>query len=238
MPKYYPNTRFSDCWSSVGNITFYHRDGKCYYRTKPHPTFPGTAGQLVQASIHKRALEAWRNISHEEQLEWNALATQVRSKRPPYGVKNHISGYNLFVSAYHGFACIGDEKIPEPIPVPVFPTISLKLIDATTINENIQIRFQIHPTLQNLSRYTLVGKIQLEESGIGSNPGKMRNHLTIIDAHNIATFTVTPPVTKSESLSLHMRYFLIDNTSGHRNKPTKHSEILTIKQGQSSVYNS
>ena len=81
MPKYHPNTRFTDCWASVGNITFYHRDGQCYFRAKAKPVFPGTSHQQVQLSIHKRALQAWRNISHEEQLEWNALATQVRSKR-------------------------------------------------------------------------------------------------------------------------------------------------------------
>ena len=123
MPKYHPNTRFTDCWASVGNITFYHRNGQCYYRTKAHPVFPGTTQQKIQASIHKRAIAAWRTLPHEEQLEWNALATQVKSKRPPYDSKTTISGYNLFVSAYHGYACIGDEKIPEPKPMPTFPTI-------------------------------------------------------------------------------------------------------------------
>ena len=107
MPKYIPNSRFTDCYASVGNITFYHRDGECFFRTKAKPVFPGTAGQQVQLSIHQRGLQEWRNLGHEEQLEWNALARTVRSKRPPFNTSTHISGYNLFMSAYHGLACIG-----------------------------------------------------------------------------------------------------------------------------------
>ena len=117
MPKYHPNTRFTDCWASVGNITFYHRDGQCYFRTKAKPVFPGTSHQQVQLSIHKRALQAWRNISHEEQLEWNALATQVKSKRPPYGVFARASGEgecyccHIFLILFYGkFTQNGGQK--------------------------------------------------------------------------------------------------------------------------------
>jgi len=59
MPIYPPNIRFSDCWSSVGGITFYHRNGKCYWRSKPAPVFPGTLGQLDHQSVHLRALAAF-----------------------------------------------------------------------------------------------------------------------------------------------------------------------------------
>ena len=69
MPKYHPNNRFSDCYASVGNITFYHRDGECYYRAKANPIFPETPGQQEQLSLHRRAIKAWRELSHDTQLQ-------------------------------------------------------------------------------------------------------------------------------------------------------------------------
>ena len=227
MPKYHPNTRFTDCWASVGNITFYHRDGQCYYRTKANPVFPGTSHQLVQVSIHKRALQAWRNISHEEQLEWNALATQVKSKRPPYDHKTSISGYNLFVSAYHGYASIGDEKIPEPKPIPDFPTLSLKLISSTVVGNTLQVKFKIENLHASLHNFTIASRIQLVNLGAGTNPGKMRNHQAEL-TDNIATFTIPLPNQDHNSYTLHMRYFLIDRTTGYRSMQTRQSEDIRL----------
>ena len=227
MPKYHPNTRFTDCWASVGNITFYHRDGQCYYRTKANPVFPGTSHQLVQVSIHKRALQAWRNITHEEQLEWNALATQVKSKRPPYDHKTSISGYNLFVSAYHGYASIGDEKIPEPKPIPDFPTLSLKLISSTVVGKTLQVKFKIENLHASLHNFTIASRIQLVNLGAGTNPGKMRNHQAEL-TDNIATFTIPLPNQDHKSYTLHMRYFLIDRTTGYRSMQTRQSEDIRL----------
>ena len=227
MPKYHPNTRFTDCWASVGNITFYHRDGQCYYRTKANPVFPGTSYQLVQVSIHKRALQAWRNISHEEQLEWNALATQVKSKRPPYDHKTSISGYNLFVSAYHGYASIGDEKIPEPKPMPDFPTLSLKLISSTVVGNTLQVKFKIEKLHASLQNFTIASRIQLVNLGAGTNPGKMRNHQAEL-TDNIATFTIPLPNQDHNSYTLHMRYFIIDRTTGYRSMQTRQSEDIKL----------
>ena len=227
MPKYHPNTRFTDCWASVGNITFYHRDGQCYYRTKANPVFPGTSHQLIQVSIHKRALQAWRNISHEEQLEWNALATQVKSKRPPYDHKTSISGYNLFVSAYHGYASIGDEKIPEPKPMPDFPTLSLKLISSTVVGNTLQVKFKIENLHASLHNFTIASRIQLVNLGAGTNPGKMRNHQAEL-TDNIATFTIPLPNQDHNSYTLHMRYFLIDRTTGYRSMQTRQSEDIRL----------
>ena len=227
MPKYHPNTRFTDCWASVGNITFYHRDGQCYYRTKANPVFPGTSHQLVQVSIHKRALQAWRNITHEEQLEWNALATQVKSKRPPYDHKTSISGYNLFVSAYHGYASIGDEKIPEPKPIPDFPTLSLKLISSTVVGTTLQVKFKIENLHASLQNFIIASRIQLVNLGAGTNPGKMRNHLAELK-DDIATFTIPLPQSDHKSYTLHMRYFIIDRTTGYRSMQTRQSEDIKL----------
>ena len=48
MPRFYPDALFSDCWSSVGDVTFYHRNGVCYFRSKAYSEFAGTAEQLEQ----------------------------------------------------------------------------------------------------------------------------------------------------------------------------------------------
>ncbi len=46
MPKFHPSVLIQDCWSSIGDITFYHRNGQCFYKRKPRPTFRGTPAQL------------------------------------------------------------------------------------------------------------------------------------------------------------------------------------------------
>ena len=232
MPKYIPNSRFTDCYASVGNITFYHRDGECFFRTKAKPVFPGTAGQQVQLSIHQRGLQEWRNLGHEEQLEWNALARTVRSKRPPFNTSTHISGYNLFMSAYHGLACIGDERIPEPQPIPDFPVIHHTLVSATVTNEtDLQISFRITGDTIPMNM-RIVGKLQLTAPGYSPHRGKFRNHVGTIDNDGHVTFIMHEYKTVSgldlREYQIHMRYFIINSQSGHRSKEWILSEGVCI----------
>ena len=232
MPKYIPNSRFTDCYASVGNITFYHRDGECFFRTKAKPVFPGTAGQQVQLSIHQRGLQEWRNLGHEEQLEWNALARSVRSKRPPFNTLTHISGYNLFMSAYHGLACIGDERIPEPQPIPDFPVVCLEMASSTVTNEtDLQISFRITgDTIPENIR--IVGKLQLTAPGYSPHRGKFRNYVGTIGNDSHVTFIMDKYKTVSglnlREYQVHMRHFLIDADSGHRSKETPLSTGIGI----------
>jgi len=86
MPRFYSNTNFSDCWSSAGNITYYHRNGICYFRSKAYSEFKGTVGQLEQKQVHHRAILAWQGLSHMQQLKWRKLAVGVASHRPPSGI--------------------------------------------------------------------------------------------------------------------------------------------------------
>ena len=125
MPRFVPDTLFSDCWSSVGNVTYYHRNGVCYFRCKAYSEFAGTAEQLEQKGLHQRAIKAWRGLSSKEQNRWRWYAEGVAAHRPPYGDGNSISGYNLFVSAYHGFAQLGNEHSPTPRRFEAFPIFSL-----------------------------------------------------------------------------------------------------------------
>ena len=222
MPKYIPNSRFSDCYASVGNVTFFHKNGECYYRTKARPVFPGTAGQQVQLSIHQRGLREWRNLGHDEQLEWNALAKSVRSKRLPFNTSSHISGYNLFMSAYHGLACIGEERVSEPRPLPDFPIVCLELASAAVLNgTDLQISFRINgDTISN--RLRIIGKIQLTALGYSCHRGKLRNHIGTINDDDQVIFTIQNYKDASgldlNEYQVHLRYLLIDAESGHRSR--------------------
>ena len=232
MPKYIPNLLFSDCYASVGNITFFHKDGECFFKTKARPTFPGTAGQQVQLCIHQRGLQEWRNLGHDEQLEWNALARTVRSKRPPFNTSSHISGYNLFMSAYHGLACIGDERIPEPKPLPDFPVISLEIESAKAINNtDLQVSYRI--TGDNIhENLVIIGKLQLTAPGFKSHRGKFRNYVGHISSSIYVTF-VMPNYRILSGLELqgylvHLRYFLIDADSGYRSRESSLDVSISI----------
>jgi hypothetical protein len=227
MPKYYPNNRFSDCYSSVGNITFYHRDGDCYYKAKANPTFPGTSGQQEQLSLHRRAIKAWRTLNHDTQLQWNTLAKNVKSKRPPYNADTHISGYNLFVSAYHGLASTGNESIPTPASIPTFPHLHLEFKTSTVVNTaDLTLEYTATIIPDTLKDLILIGKIQITKPGYHPNTGKYRNYtasLNIIGNTLHVSFTIPDYKSQEEDITcctIHLKYFLIDMQTGFRNKET------------------
>ena len=64
MPKFNPNALIEDGWSSIGNITFFHRNGKCFWKRKPYSVFRGAQAQLDQAQVHHRAILAWQHLDH------------------------------------------------------------------------------------------------------------------------------------------------------------------------------
>ena len=220
MPKFHPTPLIQDCWSSIGNITFYHRNGQCYYKRKAHTPFVGSPAQLDQAQVHHRAILAWQQLPHSVQLEWRELAKSVPSHRPPYDNNHHISGYNLFVSAYHGFAQLGREHVPEPQPFPQFPPSSLEVL-ATTCSKGIAI-IRCHLTLtatDTLERWHISARIQLTAPGVGSDPSKMRTYLATRTAPNEIVFHV--PQKDTEDYQVHLRYRLIDSVTGYRNNWNK-----------------
>lgn len=227
MPRYYPNTRFSDCWSSVGDITFYHRDGICYFKSKPKGNYAGTAGQLSNLELHRRAIASWRNLLEKEHSAWNHYARRVASHRPPFSDGNHISGYNLFVSAYHGHAQLGNEHIPQPKPFRPFPVFSVDFISGELQSDGL-VKLNFRLTLQDnedASRFRVLFKVQIVKPGEGKNPGLMRNFLSNdIPFGSLSKISVNLPL-PSDSLSpnpemfgLHIRYLLIDSETGYRSQ--------------------
>ena len=239
MPKYNPNSRFSDCWASVGDITFYHRNGQCYFRKKSVCKFTRTAGQIAVSEVHRRALAAWRTLNHDIQLRWNKCAKAVPSHRPPFDGTSHITGHNLFVSAYHGFAQIGDEHVPEPKEWRPFPIVQIGFVSAVEVdNGNIlQIKYKvILEGESNANRYRLHLKIQLTSPGAGVRPGLMRTFVAEENCSVDADETVSVVVKGYRSLwglslpecRVYCRYSLIDTITGYRNNYAKASFLLSI----------
>lgn len=148
MPKYNPNSSFSDCWASVGNITFYHRNRQCYFRKKSVCKFPRTKEQIAVSEIHSRALAAWRTLGHSVQLRWNECAKAVPPHQPPVDKTTHITGHNLFVSAYHGFVQLGNEHIPEPREWMPFPVVHIKFVSAVEVEDEKAVRIGFKVTFE------------------------------------------------------------------------------------------
>ena len=218
MPKFHPTPIIQDCWSSIGNITFYHRNGQCFYKRKIKPVFPGTPAQLDQAEVHHRAILAWQQLPHTVQLQWRELAKSVPSHRPPYDDNHHISGYNLFVSAYHGFAQLGREQVPVPQPYSLFPISHLQLLQIDSASSSGSATLRCRLTLQNTdnpARWHVSAKIQLTAPGVGCDPGKMRTYMGVREQQNEIVFNVPRP--DIEDYQVHLRYRLIDSVTGYRN---------------------
>lgn len=237
MPRYYPNTRFSDCWSSVGNVTFYHRNDICYFRSKPYSNFKGTAEQNENLDLQRRAIRAWQGLDHRTQLIWRALAVGVEAHRPPFDRRNHISGYNLFVSSYHGFAQLGHEHVPEPQPFEHFPVFSMDFLDTEDVDGgNLKLRFRLSLYgTEDFQRYRVMGKIQLTSPGLGRNPGLMRNYLSddIPSGRESTVNFVIPDYAAVSGFSLdmyqiHMRYLLLDARTGYRSQYQTLSTLARI----------
>ena len=216
MPKFHPTALIQDCWSSIGDITFYHRNGQCYWKRKARTPFVGSPAQLDQAKVHHRAILAWQHLPHSVQLEWRKLAKSVPSHRPPYDNNHHISGYNLFVSAYHGFAQLGREHVPVPQPYPEFPISLLQLLAATCSNGVATIRCRLTLTeTDNPERWHISARIQLTTPGVGCDPSKMLTYMGIRNADNEIVINVPNP--NIEDYQIHLRYRLIDSVTGYRN---------------------
>ena len=225
MPQFRPSILVNDAYGSAGNTTWYHRDGKCYTRKRSHPVYGGTAGQLEHLDVHRRALAAWRTVPHSTQLVWNRLAAEVEPHRPPFDHLAHISGQNLFVSAYHGFYTLGHEHIPSPQAWQDFPIYSLEFQDAAVDGTDLRLCFHSYfPETEPAGRYQVLAKIQLTKPGYGRKPGLMRNFLASAPcvAGDGCVFITVDNFRERWDLDLdeyqvHCRYVLLDRQTGYRN---------------------
>ena len=228
MPIYYPKTRISDCWGSAGEVTFYHRNGVCYWRARDRHIFSGTSAQVKALDVHRRALEHWRNVPDNIKEKWNEFASVVEPHKPPFDGSSHITGHNLFVSAYHGFATLENEHPPEPLPFAEFPKFELKVIEARSVNGSVILRCRLWLSgADDCNRYRVLGKVLLTNSGAGCKTSKLRNCMSVpTNEPGIIEFTV--PSERTGECQLHLRYLLIDSTSGYRTCYHKLSRLIAI----------
>lgn len=204
-------------------MTFYHRDGKCYWRSKSKCRFKGTAEQMKTADVHRRALEAWRTLPHPVQLKWNEYAKDVPSHRPPFDGMGHITGHNLFVSAYHGFAQIGNEHVPQPGKWRPFPMFAMEYAGCeSAMGDSLKLRFELSLSdAESPERYRVLAKIQVGKPGCGRNSGKMRNVLSeSVPCGEVSEvlFLVSSAEISAPPFQIHMRYLLLDAETGYRSQ--------------------
>jgi len=227
MPRYLPNTRFSDCWGSAGNITFYHRDGKCFFKSRDTHSFTASASQLETLEVHRRALAAWREVPDVIKEQWRVCASAVEPHKPPFDGSARITGHNLFVSAYHGFATLGNEHVPSPVPWVEFPVFNLKFVSATFGPDSITVRFRLWLSgASDCTKYRVLGKIALSSPGTGCKTSHLRNYLgEETDEPGVLEFYI--PSQFSSACQLHIRYALIDSKTGYRSQ-YRRSSILIV----------
>ena len=232
MAQLRPNLFISDLYGSAGAVTAYHRGGKCFFRKRISRSQATASVSMSTSAVHLRALQAWRSLPQEEQILWEPFAQEVEPHRPPFDHKARISGNNLFISAYHGFATLGVEHIPVPRRFEPFPTFIVGLVGASAVGETLHLSLQLE-TEDPDGRYRLLTKVQLTRPGAGRNPGAMRNFLAEVTARSESQ-TVAIPGYKSiwgldlESYQVHARCILLDTETGYRSQFVPISGIVSL----------
>ncbi len=232
MAQLRPSLLFNDAFGSAGDVTAYHRGGKCFFRQRIARAQSGAGSSQSTSAVHLRALQAWRNLSHEEQLRWEPYAKDVEPHRPPFDHKARISGNNLFVSAYHGFATLGNEHTPSPVPFEPFPSFIVRILGASATDGTLYLNFRLETNDPN-GRYRLLTKIQLTQPGGGRNPGAMRNYLANGTANDaLVTASIPDYVTVSgldlSSYQVHARCILLDTITGYRSQYLAVSGVVNL----------
>lgn len=228
-----PSLLINDVYGSAGEVTAYHKGGKCFLRKRVGPK-ASTAGVAATCSaVHLRALEAWRALPHDVQRIWNDFARDAEPHRPPFDHSAHISGNNLFVSAYHGFATLGAEHVPGPRPFESFPPFAVTIAGAELVGSELQLRFKL--TVEAPSgRYRLLAKLQFVAPGMGRNPGLMKNYLTERTREQEGVVIARVPMAVaignaiSSRLQVYGRCILLDTKNGYRSQFVAISEIVSL----------
>ena len=227
-----PNLLINDAFGSAGDVTAYHRGGKCFLRKKSTLKYAGTPAQVAASSVHLRALQAWRGLEHSVQLQWNEYGDRVEPHRPPFDHLARISGNNLFISAYHGFASLGREHVPTPVPFENFPTYQVKILGASAVDGTLYIRWKLEME-DSSGRYRLLTKVQLGRPGRGWDTGALRNYLAEGTANDAAVTTRIPDYISVYGLDLqtyqvHARCILLDTITGYRSQFLPVSDIVML----------
>ena len=232
MPLYRPSILLSDAYGSAGGVTFYHRNGRCYTRRRVKASYPGTPAQLEHLAIHRRAMAAWASLDRDTQLKWIEYETTAEPHRPPFDHKAHISGNNLFVSAYHGFALMGDEHTPAPQPFQMPPFFVS--FDEATVNDGIlRLIVDAHVSSNdNPGRYRLYSRLRLTYPGKGYGVRGMKGYLATGDCSGRMTITIQGYTEiwnlTEERFQIQAMCILLDSETGFRSQYQRTISILSI----------
>lgn len=187
------------------------------------PPYPGTSAQLEHLAIHRRAMAAWASLDSEVQKLWNSYETTAESHRPPYDHKSHISGNNLFISAYHGFALMGDEHTPVAHPFQTPPPFLATFDSATVEAGTMRLAVDAHVSqYAQPERYRLYARLRLTVPGKGYGVRGMRGFLADGDCSQLMNVTI-PEFTEiwnlgGERFQIQAMCILLDSETGFRSQ--------------------
>lgn len=228
MPIYRPSILISDAYGSTKDLTWFHRGGKCYVKQHTPVTYTPTPAREEYLDVHRRALAAWRTLDHQVQLQWNEYGKQAISHRPPYDNTTHISGHNLFVSAYHGFYTLGNEHVPEPKPFGPFPVFAMEFLSAVEVGgSSLLLRFKGYcGGLDHPERYRILMKLQLSAPGGGRRQTLFRNVLAssgCTAGECVIEFVISDYLQRWDLERLpgyggHCQYIVLDSETGYRDQ--------------------
>ena len=141
------------------------------------------------------------------------------------------------MSAYHGVALLGDERVPKPAKFVDFPVFSLGF-KRVEVDESGVMRLKCLVTLQDVedfTRYRVLAKIQLARAGAGRRPGLMRNFLAdekCSAKHSAVVFSIADYAGLAGEVlreyQVHMMYILVDTMTGYRSRHKSKSFVITI----------
>ena len=205
MPLYRPSILLSDAYGSAGDVTFYHRNGQCYIRRRVKASYPGTPAQLEHLAVY----------------------------RPPFDHKAHISGNNLFVSAYHGFALLGNEHIPHAQPFQALPPLNVSFCDAVVKDGTLLLSVDAHVS-QDIQpeRYRLYARLRLMDPGRGYGVRGMRGVLAEGDCSQLMTISI-PGYNdywsfNEDCFQIQAMCILLDSITGFRSQYQRTIAVLSL----------
>ena len=107
---------------SIGGVTFQKNRAGEIARLKSGTYKNSTSKQVTQHALHYRIIKAWRDLSTDEQTDWNDFA-DLHTKTDLWGEENTLTGFNWFVSINNYRTMAGVPFLTTP-PSYTLPTAS------------------------------------------------------------------------------------------------------------------
>ncbi|MCR5276537.1 MAG: hypothetical protein K6D54_02540 [Bacteroidales bacterium] len=178
-------------------------------------------------------MAAWASLDSEIQKQWNAYEVTAEPHRPPFDHKAHISGNNLFVSAYHGFALLGNEHIPHAQPFQALPPFNVSFIDVVVKDGALLLSVDAHvPQDIEPERYRLYSRLRLMDPGRGYGVRGMRGFLAEGDFSQLMTISI-PGYNgywsfNDDCFQIQAMCILLDSITGFRSQYQRTITVLSL----------